>query len=57
MKSLLRCKPAIMDEKMDFLEKVEIILKRTLISIFATKIKEKRIIVPEKGALKSKWPA
>ena len=46
-----------MDEKMDFLEKVEIILKRTLISIFATKIKEKRIIVPEKGALKSKWPA
>jgi len=45
-----------MGEKMEFLEKVEIILKRTLISVLVAKIKKKRIIVVENGTLKSKWP-
>ncbi|KRO11077.1 hypothetical protein IV64_GL002776 [Lactiplantibacillus xiangfangensis] len=45
-----------MGEKMEFLEKVAIILKRTLISTLVFKIKKRRIIALENGALKSKWP-
>ncbi|WP_338208171.1 hypothetical protein [Lactiplantibacillus paraxiangfangensis] len=44
----------MMGEKMGFLEKVEIILKRTLFSDLGVKIKKKRIIILEKGAWKSK---